>query len=114
MNDVLVKPVRPDTMTQTLLRWRHSLQAETAPARTKAPPLPMELPPAVQQAQLQALRGLLQSHDTEAADHLQRHAAQLRLALGDEGYAALAADVQAYDFGAALSRVHALLADSGG
>ena len=113
MNDVLVKPVRPDTMTQTLLRWRHSPKAAAAQARAMVPPLPAEVPSAAQQAHLLALRGLLQSHDTEAADHLQRHAAQLRAALGDDGYAALAADVQAYDFSTALALVDALLAETG-
>jgi CheY-like chemotaxis protein len=112
MNDVLVKPVRPDALTQTLLRW-----SRPAAASPTAPPAPLpapatDLPTAAQHAHLLALRRLLQSHDTEAADHLQRHAAQLQAALGDEGYAALAADVQGYDFGAALAHVDALLADA--
>jgi len=60
-------------------------------------------------ASLLALRTLLQSHDTAAADHLAQHAPLLGVALGAQ-LAALAGEVQGFAFEAALARVDGLLA----
>jgi PAS domain S-box-containing protein len=92
MDDVLVKPVDPEALTRCLLQWCR----------------PAAAPDAVRRCLL-ALRGLLQSHDTEAADHLARHAPLLESALGPQ-LDALARDVQGFAFEAALARVDALLA----
>ncbi|GCL63745.1 PAS domain S-box protein [Pseudaquabacterium pictum] len=92
MDDVLVKPVDPEALTRCLLQWCR----------------PAAEPDAVRSCLL-ALRGLLQSHDTEAADHLARHAPQLAAALGPQ-LDALARDVHGFAFEAALARVDALLA----
>lgn len=82
----------PEALTRCLLQWCR----------------PAVAPDAVR-GSLLALRGLLQSHDTEAADHLARHAPLLAAALGTQ-LDALARDVQGYAFEAALARVDALLA----
>jgi PAS domain S-box-containing protein len=107
MDDVLVKPVEPAALTQCLLHWRQASADAAPPAAVPAPAASQ--PAATLRENLQALRRLLQSHDTEAAEHLVRHDALLRAALGPQ-HAALAADVQGYAFAAALVRVDALLA----
>ena len=111
MDDLLVKPVEPDALTRCLLQW--CAPAVRAPAVAVALP-GLHVPVAAPQAaalrdRLLALRPLLQSHDTEAADLLTRDAALLGAALGPQ-LAALAAEVQGYAFEAALARVDTLLA----
>jgi signal transduction histidine kinase/ActR/RegA family two-component response regulator len=113
MDDVLVKPVEPEALTRCLLQW-------WAPAPAPAPALLVPVMPAAAvvadtvqpaavRASLLALRTLLQSHDTAAADHLAQHAPLLGVALGAQ-LAALAGEVQGFAFEAALARVDGLLA----
>ncbi len=123
MDDVLVKPVQPDALTLCLLQWSRPAGAGTPAGRAAAgPPAPAGLPgvpgvPGVTTAALRDslldLRRLLQSQDTEAADHLARHAGLLGPALGAQ-YQALDADVQGDAFESALARVDALLAGRAG
>jgi CheY-like chemotaxis protein len=98
MDDVLVKPVEPDALTTCMLQWW------TPPSDAPAAALPTKL-----RDSLLALRGLLQSHDTAAADHLLQQAPLLSAALGAQ-MALLAGEVQGYAFEAALARVDMLLA----
>ncbi len=117
MNDVLVKPVQPEALTACLLQWSRpaagagvSAAAAVPASAADATVLPASgLPSAALRERLLALRRLLQSHDTEAADHLARHAGLFGAAL-EAQHAALAADVQGYAFESALARVDALLA----
>jgi PAS domain S-box-containing protein len=105
MDDVLVKPVEPEALTRSLLHW--------CGAGRPLPAAPVRAAAAVHgglRDSLLALRRLLQSHDTEAADHLARHAPLLQAALGAGPLSALSAEVQGYAFEAALARVDQLLA----
>ena len=111
MDDVLVKPVEPEALTRSLLHWCAPALPAAAAARVADPAgsSPAAVPADAVRGSLLVLRKLLQSHDTEAADHLALQAPLLQAALGLPALAALSAEVQGYAFEAALARVEHML-----
>jgi len=104
MNDFVAKPIDPEQLWRTLLRW--APRAGTRPARAPDPETFAAAVPAATAAAAHALVELLERGDTSATDCLRQHAAAFQATFGSS-CSTIESQVREFDFEGAAATLRA-------